>query len=503
MKAEATRFPIQIFNSLGREKQTFRPINPPFVGMYVCGPTVYGDPHLGHARAAVSFDLVFRYLRYLGYKVRYVRNITDVGHLEDDVAGAGEDKIAKKARLEKLEPMEVVQTYTRSYHLAMEQLNCLPPSIEPTATAHITEQIAFVEDILANGLAYEVDGSVYFDMAAYAKTEDYGKLSGKVLEDLMSGSRENLEGQEGKRSSQDFALWKKAKPEHIMKWPSPWGLGFPGWHIECTAMSTKYLGTPFDIHGGGLDLQFPHHEAEIAQCKAAHRQAPCNYWMHNNLLTINGQKMGKSLGNFINLAELFSGEHKLLEQAYDPMTVRFFMLQAHYGSPLDFSNEALQAAEKAYHRLSKALEKLPELHSEAEAATHQELEDNINALIDGLYREMSDDFNSAKVLANMFDLVPIINSFLTGQESVQAISAPTLERLKRELPAFFFEVLGMQSAVPESGGELETAVQLLIELRQEARANNDFATSDAIRDRLAEAGILLKDSKEGTTWELA
>ena len=403
MNEVKTKFPIHLFNTIKREKELFTPIEEGFVGMYVCGPTVYGPPHLGHARGAITFDIVFRYLEYLGYKVRYVRNITDVGHLENEVDESGEDKIAKKAKAEKLEPMEVVQTYTVSYHTSMDKLLVRRPSIEPTATAHIIEQIEVIEKIIENGYGYESNGSVYFDMTKYSKTEKYGKLSGKVLDDLMSGSRE-LDGQSEKKSSQDFALWKAAKPEHIMKWPSPWGVGFPGWHLECTAMSSKYLGVPFDIHGGGMDLQFPHHEGEIAQSHCAFNHAPANYWMHNNMLTIDGQKMAKSKGNFVTLEELFSGEHEILEQAYSPMTIRFFTLQSHYGSTIDFSNEALQAAEKGYKRLVNALNVLNSLSFGQEGKFNNVLDEEINSLIGNIYEHMSDDFNTARAIATMFDL---------------------------------------------------------------------------------------------------
>ena len=493
------KYPIQLSNSLTRVKEDFKPINPPFVGMYVCGPTVYGEPHLGHARPAVTFDVVFRYLKYLGYKVRYVRNITDVGHLVND-ADEGEDKIAQKARLESLEPMEVVQHYTLAYHEAMSALNTLPPSIEPTATGHIMEQIKIVEEIIDNGYAYVSDGSVYFDVEAFNKDYPYGKLSGKVLEELQSGSR-NLDGQDQKQNSFDFALWKKASPEHIMQWDSPWGKGFPGWHIECTAMSTKYLGDTFDIHGGGMDLKFPHHEAEIAQGLGSKGCKPVNYWMHNNMLTINGQKMGKSLGNFINLNEFFNGDHKLLEQAYSPMTVRFFMLQAHYGGTLDFSNDGLKAAEKGYKKLMNALEVLNQIEHR-EGSIDEALNQSINKWIDELYFFMSDDFNTPKTLSNLFELGSKINSINDGKLDSSKISKETFIRLQKEFNGFILEVLGLKSEAESDNSSLDTAISLLIELRQNAKAEKNYQLADEIRDKLAAGGIQLKDSKEGTTYSL-
>ena len=492
------KYPVFLYNSLKNEREQFHSVHPGKVGMYVCGPTVYGDPHLGHARSAVTFDLVFRYFQFLGYKVRYVRNITDVGHLEDEVNEEGEDKIAKKARLEQLEPMEVVQYYTTRYRDFMAQLNVKPPSIESTATGHIIEQIQLVEQILENGWAYEVEGSVYFDLDAYAKAHTYGELSGKVLEELQVASR-TLDGQTEKRGPHDFALWKNAKPEHLMKWPSPWGWGFPGWHIECTAMSTKYLGVPFDIHGGGLDLQFPHHEAEIAQCMAAYDKSPANYWMHNNMLTIDGQKMSKSLGNFITLEEMFSGEHKLLEQAYSPATVRFFMLQAHYRSPVDFSNSALQAAEKGLKKLLEGKKLLGELSYPPISAPDPELEQEINTLIDNCYREMGDDFNTAKVLAVLFEINSKINSFYHGQLSLRSISEATFTHMKQTYIGFMTEVLGLQEEESAGGDKLDGLVDLLIQMRNEARKDKDFATSDRIRDDLKALGIQLKDERGGNT----
>ena len=492
------QYPVYIYNSLRNEKEEFVPVHPGFLGMYVCGPTVYGDPHLGHARSAVTFDLVFRYFKFLEYKVRYVRNITDVGHLEDEVNEEGEDKIAKKARLEQLEPMEVVQYYTTRYRNFMGMLNVLPPSIESTATGHIVEQIQMIEKILENGWAYEKDGSVYFDLSLYSQSHQYGELSGKILEELQVASR-SLEGQSEKRGPHDFALWKKAKPEHIMRWPSPWGWGFPGWHIECTAMSTKYLGIPFDIHGGGLDLQFPHHEAEIAQCVAATQKNPANYWMHNNMLTIDGQKMSKSLGNFISLEEMFSGKNDLLEQAYHPMTVRFFMLQAHYRSPVDFSNKALKAAEKGLKRLMQGLQLLDSLEYPPVSAPEPVLEQEMRDLLASCYREMGDDFNTAKVLAVLFELTSKINSFHHGQIPLRSISKEVFEQLKATYQGFIFDVLGLEPENPSGEHRVEGLVEMLIDIRHKARAEKDFATSDKIRDELKAIGIVLKDEKGGET----
>ena len=480
-----------IYNTLSRKKELFEPINPPHAGMYVCGPTVYGDGHLGHARSAINFDLVFRYLQHLGYKVRYVRNITDVGHLEND-ADTGEDKIAKKARLEQLEPMEVVQYFTNRYHKNMEQLNVLSPSIEPRASGHIIEQVKMAEDILASGLAYESGGSVYFDVEKYNKQYHYGKLSGRVIEDLMANTRE-LDGQTEKRNPFDFALWKKAQPEHIMRWPSRWSDGFPGWHLECSAMSAKYLGERFDIHGGGMDLLFPHHESEIAQSVAANRTEPVKYWMHNNMITVNGQKMGKSLGNFITLNEFFSGEHPSLTQAYSPMTIRFFILQAHYRSTLDFSNEALQGAEKGLSRLVNARKTLEKLRPSDTSTA------DIASLKQACYDAMNDDFNSPIVIANLFEAVRIINSVNDGKEK---LSSPDLATLKETFTTFMDDILGLTSEESAAGdsGVLEQLMQLILELRKNARAAKDFATSDKIRDELARAGIVVKDTKDGAVW---
>lgn len=492
------QFPVHIYNSLSRTKEPFEPINSPRVGMYVCGPTVYGDPHLGHARSAIIFDVVFRYLQFLGYKVRYVRNITDVGHLEDEVAETGEDKIEKKARLNQLEPMEVAQQYTNSYRAYINQLNVLPPSIEPTASGHILEQIQVIKKIIDNGFGYEINGSVYFDVQAYAQKHQYGELSGKVLEELQSNSR-TLEAQDEKKSPFDFALWKKAKPEHIMKWESPWSVGFPGWHLECTAMSSKYLGVPFDLHGGGLDLKFPHHEGEIAQSMGAFGCEPVRYWMHHNMLTINGQKMSKSLGNFITLEDLFSGNHTMLDKGYSPMTVRFFMLQAHYGSQLDFSNDALAASEKGYKRLMNTLVNLEKLASAGSGSVNESLENEIKDLINACYEHMSDDFNTAKTIASLFELGSKINAFYHQQLNLTEISSSTFESLRATFTGFTREVLGLENEEHNDQDHLDAVIHLLIELRQQARQTKDFATADKIRDDLKGIGIQLKDEKSGNT----
>ena len=486
---------LTIYNTLTRRKEAFEPLTPGRVGIYVCGPTVYGDPHLGHARPAVTFDLLFRYLKASGYRVRYVRNITDVGHLEHD-ADEGEDKIAKKARLEQLEPMEVAHYYTERYRRAMEALNVLSPSIEPHASGHIIEQIAFVQRILDAGFAYVSNGSVYFDVEKYDAAHRYGILSGRNLEDIVANTRE-LDGQGDKRHSYDFALWKKAAPEHIMRWPSPWSDGFPGWHMECSAMSTKYLGERFDIHGGGMDLMCPHHECEIAQSTAALGHDSARYWVHNNMITINGQKMGKSLGNFITLDELFSGSHRLLAQAYTPMTVRFFVLQAHYRSTLDFSNEALQAAEKGLDRLMKGIEALDKVKPAAVSTVDPaELETRCRAAMD-------DDLNSPMVISALFDWVRTINSLVDGK---QTIAAEDLERLKATVHRYAFDILGLRdekAAGAASGRDYVTPlVEMLLAERMQARAAKDWAASDRIRDGLAAAGIRVKDRKDGSDWEL-
>lgn len=492
------RFPVFLFNSLTRKKEAFKPISLPDVGLYVCGPTVYGDPHLGHARAAVTFDLVVRYLIHLGYRVRYVRNITDVGHLEDENSGTGEDKIAKKARLEQLEPMEVVQHYTNRYHDGMDALNCRRPNIEPSATGHIIEQIGLVRRILENGWAYEVNGTVYFDLKRYSETYEYGRLSGKVLEDLMAGSRET-EGLGEKRNPHDFALWKRAGKNHLMRWESPWGEGFPGWHVECTTMSTKYLGEKFDIHGGGLDLQFPHHEAEIAQCRGAFGDEPANYWMHNNMVTIDGAKMSKSAGNFITLEQLFNGDHPLLSKAYDPMVTRFLILQSHYRSKIDFSDEALLAAEKGYERLMEACELLDRLE-EPVRNVDGELDEKVAEYRDACYFTMSDDFNSARTLAALFDLATMINGLYHGQIDRGKLSAAGFNDLKAHFRYFVTEVLGLRSKEGRAENALEEPlIELLIRVRADARVRKDFETADRIRKGLDDIGIELKDEKSGKT----
>ena len=485
---------LVLYNTLSRKKEQFEPINPPFVGLYVCGPTVYGDAHLGHARPAITFDVLFRYLTRLGYKVRYVRNITDVGHLEHD-ADEGEDKIAKKARLEQLEPMEVVQYYLNRYHKAMEALNVLPPSIEPHASGHIIEQIELVKKILDAGYAYESQGSVYFDVAKYNKDYHYGKLSGRNLDDVLNTTRE-LDGQEEKHNPADFALWKRAQPEHIMRWPSPWGDGFPGWHAECTAMGRKYLGEHFDIHGGGMDLIFPHHECEIAQSVASQGDDMVHYWMHNNMITINGTKMGKSLGNFITLDEFFSGSHKLLTQAYSPMTIRFFILQAHYRSPVDFSNEALQAAEKGLSRLMEAIDSLEKI---TPAATSNV---DVKSLRTKCFEAMNDDLNTPIVISHLFDGAKMINNIIAGNNT---ISADDLKDLKETFHLFCFDILGLKEE-NDSNEEREVAfgkvVDMLLEQRMMAKANKDWATSDKIRNELTALGFEIKDGKEGSEWKL-
>ncbi len=491
---------LKIYNSLSRKVEKFEPVNPPFVGLYVCGPTVYGDGHLGHARAAITFDVVFRYLKYLGFKVRYVSNITDVGHLEDEENESGEDKIAKKARLEQIEPMEVVQYYTNRYHDALRQLNIIPPSIEPRASGHIIEQINMTQKILERGYAYEVDGSVYFDVVKYNQDHDYGKLSGRVLEELMDSGR-SLEGQEEKRNKVDFALWKKAAPEHIMRWDSPWGQGFPGWHLECSVMSSKYLGTPFDIHGGGMDLKFPHHECEIAQSVAAEQKEPVKYWMHNNMITMGGQKMSKSLGNFITLDEMFSGNHKMLEQAYSPMTIRFFILQTHYRSTIDFSNEALQAAHRGYQRLMNAFDILEKMeHPGNDKAEDPAEDDKVNQWCEQCGQHLDDDFGTPQLIARLFDLSGRINSYRNGQLPLSQISAATFARLQQTFRDYVETILGLKQESAGSDDITEGLMQLLIDLRQQARANKDFDTSDKIRDQLAALKIQLKDGKDGTSW---
>ena len=486
--------PVVFYNTMSRKKETFEPLNPPFVGMYVCGPTVYGDAHLGHARPAITFVLVFRYLTYLGYKVRYVRNITDVGHLVND-ADEGEDKIQKKARLESLEPMEVVQFYMNRFHKNMEQLNTLPPSIEPHASGHIIEQQALVRKILDNGFAYESDGSVYFDVNAYNRKYFYGKLSGRKVEELFANTRQ-LDGQVEKRNPADFALWKKASPEHIMHWPSPWSEGFPGWHLECSCMSQKYLGDTFDIHGGGLDLQFPHHECEIAQSTAAYGHEAVKYWMHNNMVTVNGQKMGKSLGNFITLDQLFSGENKVLDQPYSPMTVRFFILQAHYRSPLDFSNEALKASEKGYERLLQAVASIAKIVPSKTSTV------DVDALSDKCFAALNDDLNTPILISNLFDGVKMINSIIAGKEKIDAAG---LDKLKKLYNDMVFQIMGLLPAESSEGKEhaaLDKVIGIIADVRKQAKENKDWAAADKIRDELKDAGIQLKDTKEGYEWTL-
>lgn len=487
---------LVIYNTLHRQKERFQPIAAPHVGMYVCGPTVYGDPHLGHARPAITFDVLFRYLQHIGYKVRYVRNITDVGHLEHD-ADEGDDKIEKKARLEQLEPMEIAQFYTNRYHDAMRALNVLPPSIEPRATGHIIEQEELVKEIMANGYAYESNGSIYFDVAKYDKDHRYGVLSGRNLNDMINNSRE-LNGVSEKRNQTDFALWKRAMPEHIMRWPSPWSDGFPGWHCECTAMGRKYLGKHFDIHGGGMDLVFPHHECEIAQAVAAQGDQMVKYWMHNNMITINGTKMGKSLGNFITLDEFFNGTHKLLAQAYTPMTIRFFILQAHYRSTVDFSNEALQASEKGLQRLIEAIEGLDKI---TPAATTSE-GINVKELRAKCYEAMNDDLNTPIVIAQLFEGARIINNINAGNAT---ISAEDLKDLKETFHLFCFDIMGLKEEKGSSDGR-EAAygkvVDMLLEQRMKAKANKDWATSDEIRNTLTALGFEVKDTKDGFEWRL-
>ncbi len=485
---------LTIYNTMSRRKEEFQPLNPPFVGLYVCGPTVYGDAHLGHARPAVTFDVLFRYLQYIGYKVRYIRNITDVGHLTND-SDDGEDKIEKKAKLERLEPMEIVQFYTNRYHKNMEQLNTLSPSIEPHASGHIIEQQELIKKILENGFAYESDGSIYFDVEAYNKKYPYGKLSGRKIEELFANTRQ-LDGQNEKRNPFDFALWKKASPEHIMRWPSPWSDGFPGWHLECSCMSQKYLGDTFDIHGGGLDLQFPHHECEIAQSTAAYGHEAVRYWMHNNMITINGQKMGKSLGNFITLDQLFSGENDVLEQAYSPMTVRFFILQAHYRSPLDFSNEALQAAEKGHERLMAAIEVLDRLKPSADNTVQ------VDELAEKCFQALNDDLNTPTLISHLFDGVRMINSVSAGHEHIDAAH---LEKLKKLYHDFVFTILGLKKENESAGKDHEVlgkVLDMVMSIRTEAKQKKDWATSDRIRDELKAAGVNVKDTKEGYEWSV-
>jgi cysteinyl-tRNA synthetase len=494
--------PLKIYNSLTRQKEVFEPINAPYVGMYVCGPTVSGESHLGHARPFITFDVVYRYLLHKGYKVRYVRNITDAGHFEEE-GKVAEDKITTKAILEKLEPMELVQKYTNLYHWAMTQFNNLPPSIEPTATGHIVEQIEMIKKILADGYAYESNGSVYFDVVKYnddysKKNQPYGILSGRNIEEQLETTRD-LENQEEKKNKVDFALWKKAPAEHIMRWQSPWGEGFPGWHIECSAMATKYLGKQFDIHGGGMDLQFPHHECEIAQSTVCNHQMPARYWMHNNMITINGRKMGKSYNNVIKLSELFEGNHAELTQAYTPMTVRFFILQSQYRGTLDFSNEALQASEKALRRFMEGYEWLQAQNFGKETVSKDEaLATQLTTWINELEQFMDDDINTAKVLANLFEILPSINSLKDKHIAADAVAGTVWATVQTQLKLFVESILGLKVDQGANRQQLNGVVELLIEIRKQAKENKDFATSDKIRNQLADMGIQLKDEKDGS-----
>ncbi len=488
---------FHIYNSYTRQKERFESLTPGHAGLYVCGPTVSGESHLGHARPYVTFDVVQRYLKYLGYRVRYVRNITDAGHFEEEGRDAV-DKVNEKAKLEKLEPMEMVHKYTSMFHKGMAMFNCDEPSIEPTATGHIVEQISMIETIIEKGFAYEVNGSVYFDVPKYAAAYPYGKLSGRVLEDQLETTRE-LDGQDEKRNKADFALWKKAPPEHIMRWKSPWGEGFPGWHIECSAMASKYLGETFDIHGGGMDLQFPHHESEIAQSTIAHGHPPVRYWMHNNMITINGKKMGKSYNNVIKLSELFSGDHPLLAQPYHPMVVRFYILQTHYRSTLDFSNEALQGSEKAFRRLWDAFEVLQNLtHAGNGDAADKDLDAKVAAWCHECADFMNDDLNTAKVIANLFEMAPVINGMKGGQVPGNALSATTFVLVKDTFRTYLVDILGMQPLQVQQTDKLDKVLSLLIDIRKDAKKRKDFATSDLIRNQLAASGVLLKDEKDGS-----
>ncbi|MBN2616116.1 MAG: cysteine--tRNA ligase [Bacteroidales bacterium] len=482
---------LVIYNTLSRKKEVFEPINPPHVGLYVCGPTVYGDAHLGHARPAITFDILFRYLKHLGYKVRYVRNITDVGHLVGD-ADEGEDKVQKKAQLEALEPMEVVKYFTDRYHQNMEQLNTLPPSIEPTASGHIIEQIELIKKIIESGYAYESEGSLYFDVEKYNKEYNYGKLSGRRIEELLKNTRE-LAGQDEKKNPYDFALWKKADPTHLMHWPSPWSEGYPGWHLECSAMGAKYLGEEFDIHGGGMDLLFPHHESEIAQSNAATGHDPVKYWMHNNMITINGQKMGKSLNNFITLNEFFTGVHDALDRAYPPMVIRFFILQAHYRSTLDFSTEALQAAEKGMSKLFDAWHLLDKLTA-SEVSTV-----DVKAVEKLCDEAMNDDLNTPIAIANLFDLARMLNLVNDGKEK---LTAADIEYTKKFFGTYLFDILGLKDDQQQDNNQLiDYLMETLLKMRQDAKNNKDYATADKIRDELAKLNIQIKDTKEGSTWK--
>ncbi|MEM9296878.1 MAG: cysteine--tRNA ligase [Bacteroidota bacterium] len=493
------QYPVKLYNTLTKKKEEFKSIHKDKVGMYVCGPTVYSDVHLGNVRTFMCFDIVYRYLTYLGYQVRYVRNITDVGHLEND-ADEGEDKISKKARLEELEPMEIVQRYTKGFHEVLSQFNFWPPSIEPSATGHIVEQIELVQDLLDKGLAYETNGSVYFDVTKYDKQYNYGKLSGRNIEELMESGRD-LDSQDEKRNKVDFALWKKASTSHIMRWSSPWGPGFPGWHLECTVMSTKYLGETFDIHGGGMDLVFPHHECEIAQSCGSRGKDPVNYWMHSNMLTVNGQKMSKSLGNSFLPGQLFSGDHDLLDRGYGPMVVRFFMLQSHYSSTLDFSNEALGAAERGYKRLMEGIKVSRNLVYEP-AEKSEGFEVRVKNMIDQLFSNLSDDFNTAKGLAALFEITTLMNNFKVGNEKPGVLSQETFNALIRHYHGFVYDVLGLKEEDESSNQLVDGVIDILIKLRQDAKAGKNYALSDKIRNDLKEIGVILKDGKEGTEYSL-
>ncbi|WP_420387397.1 cysteine--tRNA ligase [Roseivirga sp.] len=491
------QYPVSIYNSLNKEKEVFKPIHEGRVGMYVCGPTVYSDVHLGNVRTFVSFDIIFRYLKYLGYKVRYVRNITDVGHLVGD-ADEGEDKIAKKARLEELEPMEVVQKYTNGFHDVMHLFNAIPPSIEPTATGHIVEQIEFIKQIIDNGYAYEKDGSVYFDVRKYGQDHQYGELSGRNIDEMLSNTRE-LSGQDQKNDPLDFALWKKADGGHLMRWPSPWGIGFPGWHLECSVMSTKYLGEKFDIHGGGMDLKFPHHEAEIAQNKGCTHSGGANYWIHGNMLTVNGRKMAKSEGNGFTPEQLLTGDHKLLERGYSAMTVRFFMLMSHYASTLDFSNEALQAAEKGYKRLMASVNLIDKLGKPGTGQIDQEKSAELSTIIAQAMKDLSDDFNTAKAIAGLFELSSKINTFYQQPAELAMIDPEVFAQSVTHFKGIIFDVMGLrnEAEMAQDGKKLDGAMQVLIELRKQAKFSKNYALSDKIRDDLKAAGIQLKDEKGG------
>ncbi|MFI3314034.1 MAG: cysteine--tRNA ligase [Rikenellaceae bacterium] len=483
---------LYLYNTLSRKKELFKPITPPFVGMYVCGPTVYGDPHLGHARPAITFDTLFRVLKALDYKVRYVRNITDVGHLEND-ADEGEDKIAKKARLDQVEPMEVATYYTNRYRDAMKMLNVLPPSIEPQASGHMMEQIEMIGTIIDKGFAYESNGSIYFDVEKYDKEFKYGVLSGRVLEDMNAATR-TLDGQSDKHSPFDFALWKKASAQHIMRWNSPWSVGFPGWHMECSAMSTKYLGKSFDIHGGGMDLLFPHHECEIAQSTVAHCDKGARYWVHNNMITINGQKMGKSLGNFITLEQLFGGSHPLLESAYSAMTIRFFVLQASYRSTLDFSNEALTAASKGFERMVKAFETLSKITPSDKSTV------DLSSLREKVLEAICDDLNTPIAISHLFDAVRVINQIYDKKEN---ISAADLTKLQSDMSFILIDLLGLDVAQSSDNKDvLDGVVNMILSIRQEAKEAKQWEISDKIRDRLSDVGVVVKDRKDGFDWEL-